>query len=252
MNSTATMPDSSISMDAPWRWLGAGLRDVMKAPHLSIGYGVLIIGGGAGITYLLWETGYASLIPVAFGMFAIFGPLLAVGLYEMSRRIEAGESPRLFPVQFAGPRSPLQLAFIGFFLMFAAMVWARIAMLLYALFTNGSYLPMDQFLSFAISTGPGLTMVAIGTVVGGGIAFAIYMLTVVSVPMMMHERTDAFTAIGVGIKAMQKNTGAMVLWAWLIAVITAAGVATFFVGLALAFPLLGHASWHAYREIRGA
>ncbi len=252
MNTISKSTDISITMDAPWRWLGAGFRDISAAPHLSLGYGVLVVGGGAGIIYLCWSTGYASLIPVALGMFAIFGPLLAVGLYEMSRRIEAGESPGLFPVKFAGPRSPLQLAFIGFFLMFAALVWARIAMLLYALFTNGIYLPMDRFLSFAISTGPGLAMITIGTVIGGFIAFAIYLLTFVSVPMMMNERTDAFTAIGVGLNAMRKNTGAILLWAWLIAVITAAGVATFFVGLAIAFPLLGHATWHAYREIRAA
>ena len=105
----------TLTMDAPWRWLGAGFRDMFRAPHLSLGYGVLVIGGGAGIIYLLWTAGYASLIPVAFGCFAIFGPLLAVGLYEMSRRIEAGEAPRLFPVKFAGPRSPMQLAYIGFF-----------------------------------------------------------------------------------------------------------------------------------------
>ncbi len=241
-----------LTVDAPWRWLGAGFRDMFRAPHLSIGYGALVVGGGAGIIYLLWKSGLASLIPVAFGCFAIFGPLLAVGLYEMSRRIEAQESPRLFPVKFAGPRSPLQLTYIGFFLMFAALVWARLAMLLYALFTNGNYMPLDQFLSFAISSGPGLAMTAIGTVIGGAIAFAIYVLTVVSVPMMMNERSDFFTAIGVGINAVNQNTGAMLLWAWLIAVITAAGVATFFVGLAIAFPLLGHASWHAYRDIRGA
>lgn len=243
---------TGLTMDAPWRWLGAGFRDMMRAPHLSLGYGALVIGGGAGIVYLLWQSGYASLIPVAFGCFAIFGPLLAVGLYEMSRRIEASESPRLFPVKFAGPRSPLQLAYIGFFLMFAALVWARVAMLLYALFTNGSYLPFNQFLTFAISTGPGLAMVTIGTIVGTGIAFAIFLLTVVSVPMMMNERTDAFTAVGVGLKAVNEHTGAMLLWAWLIAVITAAGVATFFVGLAVAFPLLGHATWHAYRDIRNS
>jgi uncharacterized membrane protein len=249
---TSDAPRRTLTMDAPWRWLGAGFRDMFRAPHLSIGYGVLVIGGGAGIIYLLWTAGYASLIPVAFGCFAIFGPLLAVGLYEMSRRIEADEAPRLFPVKFAGPRSPMQLAYIGFFLMFAALVWARMAMLLYALFTNGNYMPLDQFLSFAISTGPGLGMVAVGTIIGGGIAFAIYLLTVVSVPMLMNERTDFFTAIGVGLKAVNQNFGAMLLWAWLIAVITAAGVATFFVGLAIAFPLLGHASWHAYRDIRGS
>ncbi len=249
---TSDTSSSSLTMDAPWRWLGAGFRDLLKAPHLSLGYGILVIGGGAGLIYLLWKTGYASLIPVVFGCFAIFGPLLAVGLYEMSRRIEAGEPPRLFPVKFAGPRSPMQLAYIGFFLMFAALVWMRLAMLLYALFSNGNYIPIDQFMSFAISTGPGLGMTFVGTLVGGFIAFAIYLLTVVSVPMLMNERTDFFSAIGVGLKAVNQNFGAMLLWAWLIAVITAAGVATFFVGLAIAFPLLGHASWHAYRDIRGS
>ena len=252
MENSQTSAQTALSIDAPWRWLAAGVQDMTRAPHLSIGYGALVIGGGGGIIYLLWNAGYASLIPVAFGCFAILGPLLAVGLYEMSRRIEAGETPRLFPVQFAGPRAPLQLAYIGFFLMFAALVWSRIAIIIYALFTNGMYLPLDEFLSFAISTNQGLAMTTVGSLVGGVIAFAIYLLTVVSVPMMMNERSDVFTAIGVSLKAMNKHTGAMLLWAWIIAVITAAGIATFFVGLAIAFPLLGHATWHAYRDIRNA
>ncbi|MEL7486589.1 MAG: DUF2189 domain-containing protein [Pseudomonadota bacterium] len=242
----------SLTADAPWKWLSAGWRDMMKAPHLSIGYGVFVIGGGALIIYALWSTGLSALIPVALGVFAIVGPLLALPLYEKSRRIEAGEEPRLTPVQFAGPRSLTQIAYIGFFLMFAALVWVRLAMVLYALFTTGNYMPLDDFLAFALSTGPGLTMIAVGTVVGGFIAFSIYLLTVVSIPMLMHERTDPFTAIAAGIVAMQKNSAAMLLWAWLIAVITAAGVATAFVGLAIAFPLLGHATWHAYRAVRGA
>ncbi len=238
-------------MDAPWRWLGAGFRDLMRAPHLSLGYGALVIGGGVAIVWALWRSGYESLIPVAFGMFAIFGPLLAVGTYELSRRLEAGEAPGIFPVRFAGKRAPLQLAFVGFFLMFAALIWARIAMILYALFTNGNYLPLSEFTTFALTTAPGLSMIAVGTAVGGFIAFAIYLLTVVSVPMLMNERADAFTAVATGLRAWKKNPGAMMLWAWLIAVITTAGVGTFFIGLAVAFPLLGHASWHAYREIRG-
>ena len=251
MNSASASENApGLSMDAPWRWLGAGFRDLLRAPLQSLGYGAAVIGGGGGVVWLLWRSGYASLTPVAFGIFAILGPLLAVGLYEKSRRIEAGEEPRLFPVRFAGPRAPLQIAYIGFFLMFAALVWVRVAMLLYALFTNGNYMPLDRFASFALTTGPGLAMIAVGTVVGALIAFAIYLLTVVSIPMLMNERADAFTAVGTGLKAWRKSPGAMALWAWLIAIITAAGVATFFVGLAVAFPLLGHASWHAYREIR--
>lgn len=249
--SAQTTDTPRLTMDAPWTWLGAGWRDMMRAPFLSIGYGVVVVGGGALITYVLWRLGLSSLIPVAFGVFAIVGPLLAVGLYEVSRRLEAGEKPRLFPVHFAGPRSPLQLIYIGFFLMFAALVWVRVAMLLYALFTTENYMPLNEFFNFAISTLPGLGMIVVGTLAGGVIAFGIYLLTVVSIPMLMNDRTDAFTAIAAGVTAFRKHPGVMTLWAWLIAIITAAGVATFFVGLAIAFPLLGHASWHAYRDIAG-
>lgn len=241
-----------LPLDAPWRWLAAGWRDLWAAPIQSIGYGVLIVGGGGLIIYVLWRARLAALVPVALGVFALVGPLLALGLYEASRRIEAGEPPAMFPIKFAGPRSPLQIAFIGFFLLFASLLWVLLAMVLYALFTVGSYAPLDEFISFALSTPQGIAMSAIGTVVGGVIAFAIYLLTVVSIPMLMNERTDAFTAIAAGLDAFKRQPGVMLLWAWLIGVIMLGGVATMFAGLAIAFPLLGHATWHAYRDIRSA
>ena len=241
-----------LSMDAPWRWLGAGWKDLWTSPLQSIGYGLLVVGGGLFFIYALWRAGLAALIPVALGVFALVGPLLAVWLYEASRRIEAGEKPGLFPIKFAGPRSPLQIAFVGFFLLFAALLWVRVATLLYALFSSGSYAPVEEFASFALSTPQGLAMIAVGALIGGVIAFAIYLLTVVSIPMLMNERTDAFTAIFTGIRAFRASPGVMLLWAWLIAIIIIGGVATMFLGLAVAFPLLGHASWHAYKEIRSA
>jgi uncharacterized membrane protein len=146
----------------------------------------------------------------------------------------------------------LQIAFVGFFLLFAAMVWALIAMVLYALFTSGSYVPLNEFFSFAITTPQGLAMALIGSALGFAIAFAIFLLSVVSIPMLMNERTDAFTAIATGVNTFRKSPGVMVLWAWLIGVLVASGVATLFIGLAVVFPLLGHATWHAYRDIRAA
>lgn len=239
-------------MDAPWRWLGAGWKDLWAAPVKSVGYGLLVVGGGALMVYALWWAGLAALIPVALGVFAIVGPLLALGLYEISRRIEAGEEPRLFPIKFAGPRSPLQIAFVGFFLLFAALIWVLLAMVLYALFTAGSYAPLTDFVPFALSTPQGLAMSLIGTLAGGAIAFAIFLLTVVSIPMLMNERTDAFTAIAAGLKSFKSSPGVMILWAWLIGIIVLGGFASMFAGLAIAFPLLGHATWHAYRDIRAA
>lgn len=246
-----TASAKTLEPEAPWRWLEAGWRDMTAAPLLSFSYGLGVIGGGVAIVYGLWRTGYESLIPVAFGVFALVGPLLALGLYEMSRRLDAGQPPRLFPVRMAGPRSISQIAYISFFLMFAALVWLRVAIMLYALFASSTYTPMGDFIGFALTTGPGLMMLAVGTVVGGIIAFVIYLMTVVSIPMLMNERADPFTAIAAGVVAFKTNPGPMLLWAWLIAIITAAGVATAFVGLAVAFPLLGHATWHAYKDIRG-
>lgn len=242
---------AALTMDAPWRWLAEGWRDLSRAPLCSIGYGAGIVAGGVFLIALLWRMGLSSMIPAAFGLFALVGPLLATGLYEISRRLETGEPITLPAILFVKTKSPLQIAMIGFFLMFAALVWLRIAMLLYALFASASYQPLGDFLAFAISTRAGLSMLVVGTLVGGLIAFSIYLLTVVSIPMLMNEETDAFTAIAAGVNAFRENPAPMLLWAWLIAIFTAASVATFFVGLAIAFPLLGHASWHAYKEITG-
>jgi len=88
MSPTVTSPaePNSITMDAPWGWLAAGWRDLARAPFMSIGYGLLVVVGGALVIYALYLAKLASLIPVVLGAFAIVGPLLAVGLYEMSRR----------------------------------------------------------------------------------------------------------------------------------------------------------------------
>ncbi len=254
MNNAAlpTVDGHGLTLDGPWRWLAAGWRDLFTSPLLSIGYGAAVMGGGLLIIAALWRAGLASLIPVALGVFALVGPLLAVCLYEMSRRIEAGEKPALWPVRFAGPRAPLQIAYVGFALFFAALVWVRIATLLYALFASGSYAPPGDFLMFALGTPQGIAMLAVGSLIGGAIAFAIFLLTVVSIPMLMNEHVDAFTAIFAGVKAFRRSPGVLVLWAWLIGIIIVGGVATMFVGLAVAFPLLGHATWHAYRDIRAA
>lgn len=239
-------------MDAPWRWLAAGWRDLWSAPVMSIGYGLLVTGGGAAIIYVLWRSGLVALVPVALGVFALVGPLLALGLYEASRRLEAGEKPALLPVRMKARHAPEQVAYIGFFLLFAALVWVLLAMGLYAIFTAGTYVPLDQFLTFALTTPQGLAMMTIGTLLGGAVAFSIFLLTVVSIPMLMNEEVDAFSGIGAGVRAFRASPGVMLLWAWLIGIVIVGGFASFFIGLAVAFPLLGHATWHAYKDIRAA
>jgi uncharacterized membrane protein len=252
MQDNAIRSTGPLTMDAPWRWLQRGWADLAAAPALSVGYGLAIVGGGAVIILTLQRNGMAAAIPFALGLFALVAPLLALPLYEMSRRREAHEPVGLFPVRFAEKGAAIQVAYMGFLVAFGALVWALVGILLFAIFTASHRAPLQDFAAFLIGTPRGLAMATIGTVLGGAIAFAIYAATVVSIPMLMNERSDVFSGVAAGVRAIRKRPGPMLLWAWLIGVFVAAGVATFFVGLAVVFPLLGHATWAAYRDIRAS
>lgn len=239
---------ATLTSEAPWRWLAAGWDDIWSRPLISLGYGAAFVIAGAGVSFLLYRLGLSGWIPVFAGMFALVGPLIAVGLYEMSRRFQAGETFSLRDIIFVRVASPMQIAYIGFLILFVLLVWTRIAMLLYALFQSGTYLPLSQFSEFVLGTPQGLAMLVVGSVIGAGIGLALFAVTAFSIPMLMHREVDAFTAIVSSVRAVMNNKAAMLLWAWLIAIFVAVGLATLFIGLVVVFPLLGHATWHAYRD----
>jgi uncharacterized membrane protein len=237
------------TMEDPWRWLSQGWRDLWRHPALSLGYGAAFVAIGLLVTWGLWFAGIESIAPALAAGFTLLGPVLAVGLYEMSRRYEAGEPVSLRDV--AAPRlpSPPQFAFLAFVLMFLFLLWLRLATLNYALFTHGSYVPMRDFLEFALKTEAGLTMLVVGTLVGGALAAIAYAISVISVPLLLRHDVDVLTAIWISAQTVLNHPGPMLLWAWLIAALTAIGLATMFLGLIVVFPLIGHATWHAYRTI---
>lgn len=238
-----------VQPDAPWRWLAGGWQDVMAARPTT-----LMIGGGFVAVSLLiavglWSIGLTSAIPAAAGGFALMGPLLACTLYELSRRLETGQSTTLQDALAPRLESASQVALIGFALMIILMIWARMAALLYALFVGLEWKGHEAFLQFALQTGPGLTMLAMGSVIGAGLAFLVFAVTAVSIPLAMDRRVDAMTAMITSVRVIFKNKGAMFNWAWLIALSTGLGLALGFIGLAVVFPLLGCATWRAYREL---
>lgn len=239
----------SVSLDDPWKWLSAGWRDIMRAPFWSLGYGFVFVLIAFGGTAVLWNAGLESLIPVLAGGFALVAPMLAVGLYEISRRLESGEPLTLRSVIFVKTAEPLQLAYMGFALLFMYFVWLRTAMLLYAGFVNFSDVPLDQFSFFLFGTPAGLSLLIVGTLIGACLAFLVFAGTALSVPMLMDRHVDVVSAIGSSTRTVVNNLNAMLLWAWVIALLIAFGCATLFVGLIVAFPLLGHATWHAYRSL---
>lgn len=237
------------TMDDPWNWLAAGWRDTWRNPVLSLGYGAAFVAIGLLITAGFWFFGLESLAPALAAGFTLLGPVLAIGLYEMSRRYESGEPVSFYNAAAVHVPAPTQLAFLAYTLMFLYLIWLRLATLNYALFTHGDYTPLAEFVRFALTTWQGLTMIVVGTLIGATLALIAFAISVVSVPIIMRHDVDVLTAMSISVRTVWRHPGPMLLWAWLIAVLIAFGFATLFVGLIVIFPLVGHATWHAYRTI---
>jgi uncharacterized membrane protein len=159
------------------------------------------------------------------------------------------EAFTLGDILFVRSAARLQLIYMGFGLMFLLLVWIRVATLLFALFTSGVYPNLADFTVFALETPNGHALLILGTIVGAAIAFAVYAVSVISVPMLMDRDVDFMSAILTGLSAVRRNPRAMLLWAWIVALLVGAGLATCFLGLIVAFPWIGHATWHAYRDL---
>jgi len=240
----------SVPVDAPWRWLAAGWADIWRSPVLSLGYGLFFSLVSISIVAVLYFYELASLSMAMAGGFMLLGPMLAVGLYELSRRHETGEPLKAMAIILVSTRSPTQLAYLGVTLMVLLLAWIRIALLLFALFLGTQGLPpADQFLSALITTSNGIGLLAVGTAIGAAIALAVFVISAISVPILLERPIDFFTAMIASITAFNKNQGAMLLWAALVAGFSVVGLLTLFLGLIVVFPLLGHATWHAYRDL---
>lgn len=236
-----------VPVDAPWLWLALGWRDLWRRPDISLAWGLVFALVSAALTAGLWWLGLLELLlPLAAG-FALVGPMLAVGLYEASRHHEAGLPVSLGEVIVVSTRSPAALAFLGVVLMLFMLAWIRIATLLFALFFGLGFPPPADAIQALLLTPQGLAFLVSGTAIGAALAFTVYCLTAVSVPMLLERDLDVVTAMSVSVRAVIRNFWPMMLWAWLIALLTAIGIATCYIGMIVLFPLLGHATWHAYR-----
>lgn len=240
----------SVPFDAPWAWLAAGWRDIWANPAVSLTYGAVFTAIAAALTLgLFWFNALPVFLALAGG-FLLLGPLFAVGLYEASRRLADGQSVSLGDVAAAPFGARGQLAFAGALLLLVFLVWVRLAFLLLMLFLGGSAIPPpSEFTRLLLFTPHGLGLLIVGTVVGALLAAFVFATTALSLPMLATRRVDVFSACAASGRAVLRNLKPMALWAALIVVIMAAGFATALVGLVVAFPLVGHATWHAYTDI---
>lgn len=239
-----------IELDRPWRWLAAGWQDMRRTPVVSYSYGVLAAITGYLLTLGLYAAGLVHLILPLVAGFLIVGPILAVGLYEASRRGEQGQDTTLGQALSAFRRNGSQIALMGVALMLLAFAWIRIAALIFMLYWG---LEPPSFEDLVVNTflrPSALPFLVFGTAVGGALALLAFAISVISIPFLLdREEANVIDAIATSFRAVQANFAPLLFWAVLIVVFVAAGLLTLYLGLIVALPLIGHASWHAYRDL---
>ncbi|MDP2696724.1 DUF2189 domain-containing protein [Thalassospira sp.] len=238
-----------VTSDQSGKWLEAGWRDFKRAPAIGLTYGGLSVIAGYVILLSLFQLGQPYLtLPLGAG-FMLVAPIFAVGLYETSRRLEMGENVTLWHSLNAFRRNPGQLGAMGVLLMLFFLAWTRIAMLLFALFYNGSVPPLETLVWQTFFARDAIVFLITGSVIGGFFALFAFAISVVSIPLLVDRNVDVITAIVTSVAAFRKNWRVLTGWAAMIAVLAACGMVVFLLGLAIVMPLLGHASWHAYRGL---
>jgi uncharacterized membrane protein len=200
----------------------------------------------AGLAIAVAALRFWPILPGAFSGFVLVAPILATGLYELSRRLAAGEKPNLAQVFDAWARGTRPLVWLGVGLALAATAWVLVSSLLVALFVREPIVGLEGFLRHVV-VGRGSNLFGVWVLAGGVGAALVFAATVVSVPLLVDRRIDLRAAVITSLRAVGANPLPMALWATLIMLITALSMATFMVGFAFAIPVLGHASWHAYR-----
>lgn len=236
-----------LDASRPMAWLRMGWEDLRGNPVPSVTYGVLFALAG----YLI--LGFASEMPYLFTAavsgFFLIGPIAAAGLYEIARREEQGEVIG-FTDSLRGLRGHGdQLLFFGVFLAIVLLSWERLSAILFALFGHGESAVVGSFFRDIFLSGGHLDFVAAYVVFGGILAAVVFALSAVAIPLLMHRDTDIVTAMMSSARAVANNLRVMTLWAVIIVALIAIGFATLMIGMVVILPVLGFASWHAYREL---
>jgi uncharacterized membrane protein len=238
-----------VPVDRPWTWLAAGWRDVMAAPGVSLAYGALMVALTYLLLILLLQVGVFWLVlPMTAGFFFL-APLMAVGLYETSRRLAAREPVTLGAALAAFQRNGLQLSYMGVLLGLFHLGWVRIALLIFAVFFGLGFNPNWDNLVVRLAQPDAIPFWAVGTAIGAVLAALVFAISAVSIPMLLDRDVNVFVAVATSFTAVRRNWPAMTLWAGLIVAFTAFGIIPLFLGLAVTMPLIGHATWHAYKDV---
>lgn len=238
-------PLATVHFSDPFRWLAAGWRDFTRAPLIGLFYGACFVAMG---WFLLATFKHAPAYTLALSAgFLLLGPFLCLGLYEASRSIGQGIRPSFTRSLMAWRSSTSQISIFAGVLLVLEMLWGRSAMIVFAVSFDG--VPQWDGTVADLLQGDNLTFVIAYTIVGSIFAGLIYAVSVISMPLMLDRSVDAVTAGLTSMRLFLSQMPVMVFWGALITLIVVVAMLPGFAGLLVAGPVLGHASWHAYKQV---
>jgi uncharacterized membrane protein len=237
----------TIGFDAPWRWLARGWQDLKAHAAASAFYGVILTVMGVVLTQF---AGSGALALAFLSGFLLVGPFVLMGLYDISRRRERGEPVTLAHTLTAWQDNAPAIGFCALILMLLLAVWLRVSSVVVALFFPDGVPSGAALVAHLMESPDSIGFVGAYIAAGCGFALFVFATSVVSLPMLLDRKTmDTLSAMITSFNALRANFWPMVSWGVVIVVLVGAGFATFYVGLVVVLPLIGHATWHAYREV---
>ena len=236
-----------LGWGAPLRWLASGWHDFSRCPGIGLFYGACFMAMGW-LQITAFEHAPAYVLALSAG-FLLMGPFLCLGLYQASRRLGRGETPDLGDSLMAWDQRTGTLAIFGFVLLVLEMLWGRASLIVFAVSFDG--MPDFKGSLLALARPENLPFITAYLALGALFAGLIFAVSVVSIPMILDRPTDAISAGLTSLRLVLGQPGVMLLWGALISAIVVLAMLPWFAGLLVAGPVLGHASWHAYREAVG-
>lgn len=228
-------------------WIKAGIQDTRQAGLASLFYGAFFALAGW-VMKIVFDEAYGLFPGLATG-FLLLGPFLAMGLYDLSRQLELGQPAKLTPSLTAWRINILNVGIFAGVLGVIMLIWARASLIIFALYFQDSVFPTLNQVIMNVFTFNQPVFGMVYFAVGGFFAALVFAISVVAIPLMTDRKTDAITAAIASMIACTKNPLTMLLWGACIVLLVAIGFATYFVGLVITMPIIGHATWHVYRDI---
>jgi len=245
----ASLPTRTVDQNAPNRWLALAWQDFLAAPGLSMAWGGMFSLIGLTIGLGLQAIDLGSLIPFSIACFFLLAPLLSVGLYDVSRRLERGEPLSLSLTMMAWQRNPSGLSGLGLALLLAVLAWAQAALLLFILFFNAPPPDLEDSVHSLLTAPQSWAFLGCGMLLGGAIAALVFGLSAISLPLLLSRNISAERAMATSFQAVRRNAKVMTGWAATIVFLTGCGIVTAFAGLAITLPLVAYASRHACKDL---